>query len=333
MSRRTISTLRDGDSVDEVFLATDKQLRNNRNGQSFIQVTIQDRSGNLTGRVWNAGEALFRTFEIGEYIRVKGKAQLFQGALQLIVNNIEKIDSSGVNLADFLPRTEQDITKLFERLRGYLMKLTNPYLKSLAQCYLMDDKFVAAFCQAPAGVKVHHAYVGGLLEHVTTMMDVADRILPFYPDVNRDLLMIGVFLHDTGKIRELTYESAFNYSDEGQLLGHMNIGIEMLKHYEGQVKSLLGENMPEDLSVRLKHMIISHHGTAEFGSPKIPMTPEAVALHAIDSLDSRIHITVREIKDDVISNSNWTPYNAALQRKLYKGPKPKNGTPAQEDED
>jgi 3'-5' exoribonuclease len=165
------------------------------------------------------------------------------------------------------------------------------------------------------------------------MMDVADRILPFYPDVNRDLLMIGVFLHDTGKIRELTYESAFNYSDEGQLLGHMNIGIEMLKHYEGQVKSLLGENMPEDLSVRLKHMIISHHGTAEFGSPKIPMTPEAVALHAIDSLDSRIHITVREIKDDVISNSNWTPYNAALQRKLYKGPKPKNGTPAQEDED
>ncbi len=333
MSRRTISTLHDGDSVDEIFLTTDKQLRTNRNGQSFIQLTMQDRTGSVTGRVWNAGEPLFKTFEVGEYIKVKGKVQLFQGTLQMIVNSLEKIDTVGVNMADFLPRTEQDITKLLEKLRSYLNKLGNPYLRTLAQCYLMDDSFLTAFCTAPAGVRVHHAYVGGLLEHVVTMMDVADKILPLYPDVNRDLLIIGVFLHDTGKIRELTYESAFNYSDEGQLLGHMNIGIEMLQEYRHRVKDLMGEEMPEDLLLRLKHMILSHHGTAEFGSPKIPMTPEAVALHAIDNLDSRITITVREIKDDVVNSANWTPYNNAMQRKLYKGPKAKNGFAEDDDEE
>lgn len=321
MSRRNISTLRDGDNVEEVFLATDKQLRNNRNGQSFLQATLQDRTGNLTGRMWNAGEQQFKLFEIGDYVRVKAKAQLFQGNLQLIINNIEKARTEGVNLADFLPRTEQDVTKLLERLRGYLMKMANPWLKSLAQAYLMDDDFVKDFCTAPAGVRVHHAYVGGLLEHVTTMMDIADKILPLYPDVDRDLLMTGVFLHDTGKIRELTFENAFSYSDEGQLLGHLSIGMEMLVEKAAKVKELMNEAMPADLLLRLKHMILSHHGTPEHGSPKQPMTPEAVALHTIDSMDSRIHIAVREIKDDSINPGNWTPYNTALQRRLYKGPK------------
>jgi 3'-5' exoribonuclease len=335
MSRRNISSLRDGDSVEEIYLVSDKQLRNNRNGQSYLQISVQDRTGGLTGRMWNAGEALFKSFEIKDYVLLKAKAQLFQGTMQLIVNNIEKAEPAGVQMADFLPRSENDVTKLYDRLRAHLNKLADPHLKTLTQCYLMDDAFVAAFCQAPAGIKVHHAYIGGLLEHVVTMLDIGERILPFYPDINKDLVMTGIFLHDTGKVRELTFESTFGYSDEGQLLGHMNIGLEMLMQYQGQVKSLYGSAMPAELLLRLKHMIISHHGTPEFGSPKVPMTPEAVALNSIDSLDSRITIAVREIKEDVSSAGPWTPFNAALQRKLFKGAKAALGesAPISDDEE
>ena len=320
MARRFVASLGDGDSVEDVFLVAEKQLRVNRNGQSFIQMDLQDRSGSIAARVWNAGEGLFRAFEVGDFLLVKGKVQLFQGALQMIASQIEKYDASKVQIIDFMPHTEQDVNKLLEKLRNYLLKLTNHHLRALAQSYLMDETFMQGFTHAPAGIKVHHAYIGGLLEHVVSMLEVADRILPLYPDVNRDLLLIGIFLHDSGKVRELAYESAFGYTDEGQLLGHLAIGQEMMESRLKDVEELTGERFPGELLLRLKHMILSHHGSLEFGSPKVPMTPEAVALHAIDTLDTRIHITLREIKDNRTS-STWTPYNPALQRKLYKGGK------------
>lgn len=330
MARRFVASLGDGESVEDVFLVADKQLRVNRNGQSFILMDLQDRTGTIATRLWNAGENLFRSFEAGDFLLVKGKVQLFQGALQMIASQIEKFDAARVNRIDFMPHTEQDVNKLLEKLRGYLFKLGNHHLKALAQSYLMDDRFMAGFTRAPAGVKVHHAYVGGLLEHVVSMMDVADRILPLYPDVNRDLLLIGIFLHDTGKVRELAYESAFGYTDEGQLLGHLSIGLEMmLARIEG-VEGLTEEKFPRELLLRLQHMILSHHGSLEFGSPKVPMTPEAVALHAIDTLDTRIHITLREIKDDRTS-SRWTPYNNAMQRRLFKGGADDPSAPIEED--
>ena len=186
------------------------------------------------------------------------------------------------------------------------------------ECYLIDNEFMRGLCQAPAGIRVHHAYIGGLLEHLVTMLDVAERILPLYPDVDTDLVIVGVFLHDSGKIRELTYLRGFGYSDEGQLIGHLTIGTEMLQDKVAQVPDLTGEPFPRELLIRLKHMILSHHGSLEYGSPKVPMTPEAVALHAIDTLDTRINICLREIKDDR-GTSPWTQFNQALQRRLYKG--------------
>jgi 3'-5' exoribonuclease len=318
MARRFVASLADGDSVEDVYLVAEKQLRVNRNGASFIQMDLQDRTGTIATRVWNVGEQQFRNFESGDFLLIKGKVQLFQGSLQMIASTFEKYDPAKVNRTDFMPHTEQDVNKLLEKLRGYLLKLGNHHLKALAQSYLMDDQFMNGFTKAPAGVKVHHAYVGGLLEHVVAMMEVADRILPLYPAVDRDLLLIGIFLHDTGKVRELAYESNFSYTDEGQLIGHLPIGIEMLMDRIEGVESLTEEKFPRELLLRLKHMILSHHGTLEFGSPKVPMTPEAVALHAIDTLDTRIHITVREIKDDR-TPSRWTPYNNAMQRRLFKG--------------
>jgi len=318
MSRRFVNQLEDGENVEEVFLVTDKQLRSNKNGNPYVQVELRDRSGQIIGRFWNAGESIFRGFDSGDFLLIKGKAQLFQGTMQIILSHLERMDTQKVELTDFLPHTEHDVTKLLERLRASLLKISNPHLRALAECYLMDADFMHGLCRAPAGVRVHHAYIGGLLEHLVTMTDVAERILPLYPDVDRDLVVIGVFLHDSGKIVELTYERAFGYSDEGQLIGHINIGVEMLTAKSAQVPDLTGEPFPRELLLRLKHLILSHHGTLEHGSPKVPMTPEAVALHAIDNLDTRIQICVREIKDDR-GSSSWTPYNQALQRRLYKG--------------
>jgi 3'-5' exoribonuclease len=318
MARRFVEQLGDGENVEEVFLVTDKQLRSNKNGNPFLQIEFRDRSGAITGRLWNAGEPLFRSFDNGDFLHIKGKVQLFQGSLQIILAQIERIESRKVELNDFLPHTEHDVNKLLERLRSALLKVGNPHLRALAECYLMDADFMRALCQAPAGVRVHHAYIGGLLEHLVTMTDVAERILPLYPDVDRDLVVLGILLHDSGKVTELTYDRAFGYSDEGQLIGHLTIGVDMMMEKIARVPDLTGEPFPRELTLRLKHMILSHHGTLEFGSPKTPMTPEAVALHAIDTLDTRINICVREIKDDRSSNA-WTPYNQALQRRLYKG--------------
>jgi 3'-5' exoribonuclease len=319
VSRRYVQSLADGDNIEEVYLVTDKQLRANRNGNLFIQLELRDRTGSISARLWNAGEQLFRAFEAGDFLQVKGKVQLFQGALQMILNNLGKVGSEDVELSDFLPHTEQDVSKLYERLRTLLRKFNNPHLRALAECFLMDEEFTEAFCTAPAGVRNHHAYVGGLLEHVVTMLEVADRIAPLYPELNRDVFLMGVFLHDIGKVRELSFSRSFAYTDEGQLLGHLVIGVEMLATKAARAAELTGEPFPAELLLRLKHLILSHHGTYEFGSPRLPMTPEAIALHYLDNFDAKLNSFTREIREDANSASAWTPYNPKLDRRLFKG--------------
>jgi 3'-5' exoribonuclease len=315
----------DGQSVEEVYLVGDKQLRANRNGNLYLQLDLHDRTGSINARLWNAGENLFRSFEPGDFLQVRGKVQLFQGALQMILSHVEAIDGNKVDLADFLPHTEHDISKLLEKLRGTLRRMSNPNLRALVECFFMDDVFMQGFCKAPAGVRNHHAYLGGLLEHVVNLLEVADRVAPLYPEVDRDLLLTGVFLHDIGKVRELSYGRAFVYSDEGQLIGHLVIGVEMLNEKAGKVRELTGESFPTELLLRLKHMILSHHGTYEFGSPKLPMTPEAIALHHLDNLDAKVHSFTREIREDRNAASSWTPFNQSLQRRLFKGTAENNG--------
>jgi 3'-5' exoribonuclease len=319
MPRRFVQQLQDGDSVEEVFLASDKQLRANRNGNLYLQLELRDRSGTISARLWNAGEHLFRSFESGDFLLIKGKVQLFQGALQMILSHLERIDTEKVDLTDFLPHTEQDVSKLLERFRSIMLKLGNPHLRALVECFLMDDELVRDFCKAPAGVRNHHAYIGGLLEHVVTLLDAAERLLPIYPELDRDLLLAGIFLHDIGKVRELSFDRAFAYSDEGQLVGHIVIGVEMLNEKVVRVPDLTGEAFPTELLLRLKHMILSHHGTYEFGSPRLPMTTEAVALHYLDNFDAKVHSFSRDIRDDRNQTSAWTPFNQAMQRRLYKG--------------
>jgi 3'-5' exoribonuclease len=316
--RRFVNQLADGDQIEEVYLVADKQLRANRQGNLFLQLELRDRTGVIGARLWNAGEQLFRSFDAGDFVLAKGKVQLFQGSLQVILTQITKAPAEQAELADFLPHTTKDVGKLFDRLKAMLRKIGNPHLGALADCFLADEAVMRGVCRAPAGVRNHHAYIGGLLEHVVNMLDVAERIAPCYPEVDRDLLLMGVFLHDIGKVRELIYDRSFAYSDEGQLVGHIVIGVEMLMEQVRRVPDLTGEAFPPELLLRLKHLILSHHGTYEFGSPRLPMTPEAVLLHYLDNLDAKVHSVTRDIAEDT-GTSRWTPFSPSMDRKLFKG--------------
>lgn len=318
MARRFVKELGDGEMLEEVYLVIEKQLRSNRQGNPYIQVELRDRTGSISARLWNAGENLFRTFEEGDFLKIKGKVQLYQGALQIILSHLDRVAPEQVDLPEFLPQTEQDVSKLLDRLRGFLLRLGNPHLRALGECFLMDNELVRNLCRAPAGVRNHHAYLGGLLEHVVTMLDAADRLAPLYPALDHDVFLMGIFLHDIGKLRELGYGKVFSYTDEGQLVGHLIIGVEMLNEKAASVPELTGEPFPKELLLRLKHMIVSHHGTYEFGSPKLPMTAEAIALHHLDNFDAKVHSFTRDIREDR-NQSAWTPYSQSTQRRLFKG--------------
>ncbi|MFO0917750.1 MAG: HD domain-containing protein [Planctomycetaceae bacterium] len=319
MARRYVQELKDGDVVEEVYLVAEKQLRANRNAALYLSVDLRDKTGVINARMWNVTEQSAAPVQTGGFVKVRGKVQLFQGVLQMIASHVEPISATGIEMQEFEPQPLHDIEELRCRLAASLGEIQDANLKTLMECFLDDAPLMEILSQAPAGVKAHHAYHGGLLEHIVTLMDVARKICEVYAELNRDLLLCGVFLHDLGKIRELNGESGLQYTDEGQLIGHLVIGVEMLTEKIREVVARRGEPFPSELEWRLKHMILSHHGTYDFGSPKLPMTPEAVALHLIDNLDAKIFEFTRAIQDDPNSTSHWTLFIPRLDRKLFKG--------------
>ena len=319
MPRRYINELTQQESIDEVFVANDKQLRPNRAGNLYLQVELSDRSGSIAARIWNATEGLYKSFDNGDYIHVAGTAQLFQGAMQIIATKLHKVDPAEVDEADFTPMPAVAVDKLVLRLGEILRTMNDPALQTLAECFVMDEPFMAKLMMAPAGTKNHHAYHGGLLEHIVGLMEVVLRVCPCYPQVNRDMLLMGAFLHDLGKTGELSYEHGLAYTDEGQLIGHLVMAVEMLNAKIAEAEKLSGEPMPEETALRLKHIILSHHGEYAFGSPKLPMTREAIALSMLDNLDAKINTFSTLMDEDPNVDSPWTTYNPNLERKLYKG--------------
>jgi 3'-5' exoribonuclease len=321
MPRRYIGELSHQEAVDQVFVANDKQLRTNRNGNLYLQIELSDRTGSIAARVWNAGEALYKSFDNGEYVRVEGTAQLFQGAMQIIATKLRKVDPAEVDEADFTPLPAVAVDKLSLRLGELLRGMTDANLKTLAECFLMDEPLMAKLSMAPAGTKNHHAYHGGLLEHIVNLMELVLRVCPCYPQLDRDLLLMGAFLHDLGKIEELSFEHGLSYSDEGQLLGHLVMAVGIVDAKVAEAQKLSGESIPAETVLRLKHMIVSHHGEYAFGSPKLPMTLEAVALSYLDNLDAKLNTFTQLMTEDPNVDSAWTTYNPNLDRKLFKGKK------------
>ena len=319
MPRNDVNTLIDGASVDEVYLLSDKQLRANRVGDLYLLAQLRDRTGQISGLLWNVKEAEMARISAGDYVRIRGKVQLYQGNLQIILTGIEPVPADQVEPEQFIPAPSQDTERLLARLTEILYSITDPHLRRLMQEYLEDPEVSAGLGRAPAGVKLHHAFHGGLLEHIVNVLETAVRVIDLYPQVDRSLLLAGIFLHDLGKIRELAFQDTFAYTDEGQLIGHLVIGIEMLNEKTPAVAEALDEPFPSETLLRLKHMILSHHGSYDFGSPKLPMTPEAIALHHLDNLDAKVNEFSSLIAGDPNPQSNWTPYSTSMQRKLFKG--------------
>jgi 3'-5' exoribonuclease len=289
MSRRYVNTLLDGETIEEVYLLADKQLRANRNAELYLLAQLRDRTGQISGLLWNVKEEALAHISAGQFVRIRGKVQLYQGNLQIILTHIAPQEVEELDLSDFIPGTSVETDRLLGRLKEILLTIERRPLRTLVECYLNDQSLMNDLARCPAGVKLHHAYHGGLLEHIVNLLETAIRIVDLYPPVDRDLLLVGIFLHDLGKVRELGFDAAFVYTDEGQLLGHLVIGIEMLHEKAALAEQVLGESLPEEHLLRIKHMIVSHHGSYEFGSPKLPMTPEAIFLHHLDNLDAKVN--------------------------------------------
>ena len=318
MSRQFINQLTENETVDEVFLVSEKQLRTNRNGNLYLQMRLADRSGSVTAMMWNANDRLYGSFDNGDFLHVHGATQFYNGSLQMIVNRIEPAIADKVDESDFVTLDVGEIEGLLSRASGFLRGLRNYHLRNLAQSLLSDQTLMDKFCAAPAGIKHHHAYRGGLLDHVVSLMELVAVVAPRYPSLDADLLMMGAFLHDIGKVEELTYERDLGYSDAGQMLGHVVIATSMLDQRIRETVKRTGEEFPEELRLQLQHMIVSHHGTYEYGSPKLPMTLEALTLHLLDTLDSKLHAFAQIMREDPNAEAIWTTYQPAIGRKLYK---------------
>lgn len=317
--RRYINQIKENEVLSETFAVSDKQLRPNKKGNLYLQFTLSDKTGSISGFIWDVRNAATYGFESGDYVHVEGTTQRFQGILQIIVKSIKKVDSSSVDTAEFFRLQFVDIPKMHDRLRELLRSISDPHLRNLADCFLIDHEFFEQFCKTPAGVKLHHAYPGGLLEHTLQMMESAVQIAHLYPVLNRDMLLMGVFLHDIGKTRELAFGNEMFYTDQGQMLGHPYLGAEILNEKIAESEKFSDEPFDTETAILLKHMLISHHGTYENQCTKLPMTLEAMALHFIDSIDSKIAEFRKYMLDDPNAGSRWTNFLPSIERKLYKG--------------
>jgi 3'-5' exoribonuclease len=293
------------------FLVISKQLKPKRNGGDYLALVLGDRTGQIEAKMWDNIGQFVGAFDADDVVAVKGYINRYNGRPQLIVQAIGRLDPQNVDFADFLPKTGKDIDQLWAQLQEFAASLTDPHLKGLLLAFLNDAAFAADFRQAPAAKTLHHACIGGLLEHVVSLLNLCDLVCRNYPQINRDLVLAGAFLHDIGKVSELSFGRSFGYTTRGQLLGHMIIELEMVQQ---KIATLPG--FPEPLKLLLEHLIISHHGEYEFGSPKLPMFPEALMLHYLDDLDSKMESMRAQYERENGTPSPWTGFNASLGRTL-----------------
>lgn len=315
MKKRFITDIKAGDRVDDIFVLSEKILSQKRDGNNFLNVTLSDKTGTIKGVVWDNVDQIAAGITSGDFAHVNGSVSDYRGTLQVVIKNMEPFSPDRVDPSDFLPQTSRDIEGMFERLVKRMDSITTDYLKALIDAFFKDKEFVNKFKTAPAGKKMHHAYIGGLLEHTLSMVSLADKIAGHYSGIDRDLLLSGAILHDIGKIDEFEYQFKIDYSDKGRLLNHIVIGIKMV---DDKLSGI--EHFPEDQMLLLKHLIVSHHGTREFGSPEPPKTIEAVLLNYIDEIDSKVN-AIRDFIASEDSDETWTSYHRLLERHFYKGKK------------
>lgn len=286
-TRRYIKDFGAPEFIRGVFSIANTQLGNTRQGKPFLKCLLGDRTGEMPGRMWSIDEATFRRLPTEGFVSIEGETQPYQGELQCIIHSIEPVEPTPDQMHDLLPTTQRDIGAMFAEVEALLASLQHPAAQALAKAYLADAFLMEQFKRCPAAKSMHHAYLGGLLEHTLTLMQIADRVCPLYPKVSRDIVLLGLFLHDLGKTRELAYDRTFGYTDRGELIGHIVEGAIMLQDKAMGVMREQGLRFPAGFITVLQHIILSHHGEPEFGAAKIPSTPEAIMINLIDNLDAK----------------------------------------------
>jgi 3'-5' exoribonuclease len=310
-----------GDLVDDVYVLSGKQFAAGSNGKHYIKAFVSDRSCQVTSRLWNATREIFASLPEAGFVRLRGRIENYQNNLQCIIEQVWPAKDGTFEIGDLLPQTKKDIERMCRRLGEVMQSIQNRHLAALVQAYLDDEKLMKDFCRAPAAMSFHHAFIGGLLEHTLNAVEVADAVVKFYPGLNRDLVIAGIFLHDIAKTWELCYDCAFGYTDGGQLVGHIVKSAMWVEHKAREAELMLGEKVPQPLIDVLQHIIISHHGVPEFGAIKPPGTPEAIAVHMIENMDAKLTMSLsatRGSEKPAGSEGNWTEYMKAFGGRLYR---------------
>ncbi len=310
-----VASLKPGETVDDVFVLSEKNLAQKKDGKNYLNLTFMDRTGTLKGVLWEHVEGAVDRISAGDYVQVKGSISEYRGMLQLVARSLALAGAENVEPADFLPVTSRNIDAMFEKMLQITDTLKTPCFHDLFRLIWADAGLVRLFKAAPAAKKMHHAYIGGLLEHTLSMAILVDKIAGHYTGVDRDLLLSGAILHDIGKIREFEFSSHIDYTSQGRLLSHIVIGIQLIDEKINLIK-----DFPEEQAVLLKHLVVSHHGVREFGSPEPPKTIEAVLLNHIDEIDSKVK-GIREFMASEDPTAAWTSYHKLLERHFYMGKK------------
>jgi 3'-5' exoribonuclease len=307
-----VSNLQDGQNITSHFLVCEKEIRATREGKSYLRLELGDATGRVEARMWEGFEKSAAGFERDDFVKVQARVESYRNKPQLMIDKIRRAEESEVVAADFFPHTREDVEQLYAKLLEIVASVGNPWLRKLLESVVLDPELVPKWKRAPAAKSMHHAYFGGLLEHVISLCGLCRAALAHYPEADADLLLSGAVLHDVGKLQELSYERSLGYTDEGQLLGHILIEYELVAK---KIDAIAG--FPAALKTLMQHILISHHGKYEFGSPKLPMFREALLLHYLDDLDSKM-AAVRSALESDKGEGNWTAYSGALERRILR---------------
>lgn len=318
-SRRTVASLQAGERLDdEVYLVSQKDLRTTANGGLYIHAVLTDKTGEILARMWNASKEIYASLPEGGFAHFRGRVESYKGRPQFIIDGLRAAEPADVDVSDFVPSTERDVEEMWARVKDILRGIDNKDVLALIGKFVGDERFEADFKRAPAATKMHHAFVGGLLEHTLNLLELALLVIPRYPLVSLDLVLAGILLHDAGKTRELGYATGFDYTTEGKLVGHIALAAMWVHEKARELESETGKPFPAEIENAIKHIILAHHGKYEFGSPKLPATMEAVAIHYLDNLDAKLNQFAHTIEHDADEADDWTGYIHSLETKIYK---------------
>ncbi len=313
MRKLFVNEIKENDKVESIFLVKQKSISFTKAGNPYLNLTMIDKTGEVNGKVWEQAEKLAKLFQKDDFVKIKSTAVTYQNSLQLNISSIIPLSPSEIDITNFLPQAKNDIEQTFLKLKAIIEEVSNAHLKKLLDLFITDDQLIRLFKIAPAAKKMHHVYLGGLLEHTLSLSNLILQISKHYEGLNVDLLLTGGILHDIGKIHELTYSRSFDYSDSGRLIGHITLGVEMINE-----KIRLIPDFPQELAVELRHLIISHHGEYQYGSPKRPKTLEAFILYYLDDLDAKVEEIQSFIQREEENQTKCAGYHQMLERFIYK---------------